>query len=96
MTELLLQKGLYVDLNFAIKLYHLHNAMGCCAKPIFIIADSSKSESYLLYFRTDGLGSTTGSEAGGWLVFTKPRACNHSFYRWFGKDIVVNFIESCK
>ena len=54
------------------------------------------SESDLLYFRMAGLGSTTGSEAGGWLVFTKTRACNPSFHRWFGKEIVVNFIESCK
>jgi hypothetical protein len=31
-------------LNFAIKLYHFHNANGCCADPVFVIADDSMSE----------------------------------------------------
>jgi hypothetical protein len=44
-------------LGFSIKLYHLHNADGYCAPPVFVIADESMDSEELAVHKVIGLSS---------------------------------------
>lgn len=79
-------------LDFAIKLYHFHNAAGDCAPTVFVIADNTMGPEEFLYFKVPKMTSDLGPGAYGWLCFTKTRACNSTFYRWFAHEVVVPFV----
>jgi hypothetical protein len=61
-----------------------------------VIADASMNDSEFKYHLVEGLGNNNGADSAGWLVFTKTRACNPEFYRWFAKEVVVNFVKTCR
>jgi hypothetical protein len=89
-------------LDFAMKLYHFHNAAGFCSPPVFVIADNSMSEGEYKVFKIDRLNSDRSMDSYGYLCFTKTRACNSTFYKWFVFNVVVPYIterrekRSCK
>jgi hypothetical protein len=80
-------------LDFAIKMYHLHNAEGYSAPPVFVIADDSMNEDAFSVEQVVGLGLSIEMNSYGWVCVTKTRACNPAFYRWFGKEVVCKFVD---
>jgi hypothetical protein len=88
-----LSKG---KLPFAIKWYWLHNAAGNVAKPVFCIADDSLSENAFEVHQVYGMGLTQDVTDFGWLVITKTRNCNDTFYDWFAENVVLDFIDSVR
>jgi hypothetical protein len=83
-------------LAFAIKMYHLHNASGYSAPPVFVIADESLSEDAFFFSKVIGLGLSGEMTTHGWVCVTKTRACNAAFYRWFGKEVVCSFVRTSR
>jgi transposase len=69
------------ELPIAIKYYHLHNAAGDVAKPVFCIADDTLGDHDLEWYLVPGLGLSTDPEANyGILAITKTRNCNDEFF----------------
>jgi hypothetical protein len=66
-------------LGFSIKLYHLHNADGYCAPPVFVVADESLDSEDVVVHKVIGLKSNQQQGAYGYLCFTKTRAGNAEF-----------------
>ena len=56
--------------GFAVKLYHLHNAAGYSAMPVFVVADESMEEEDFKCFLVNGLGNCTSMDSKGWVCFT--------------------------
>lgn len=84
------------ELEFGIKLYHMHNAAGAVAPPVYVVADKSMKEGEFVGYRVPGLGNANIPGSFGYVCFTQTRCCNDEFYRWFVKDVVVPFVESCR
>ena len=81
------------DTCIFVKLYHLHNANGTIAPPVYVIADPNLSESDFEWYEVAGLGRHGGAGNGpGFICFTKTRAANDQFYRWFNESVVIPFI----
>ncbi len=80
------------QLGYAIKLYHLHNAAGNVAPPIFVVADDSMGPDDFFQSKIIGLSNNNAPNAFGYLCFTQTRCCNPAFYRWFVKEIVCKFV----
>lgn len=89
-SEELLSKGIFIKaerdanvpltaqssggLAFAVKMYHLHNASGTSAPPVFVVADNELSEDAFHVKKIEGLGMRSGTDAYGWVCITKTRA----------------------
>ncbi len=84
------------QLDFGIKLYHCHCAAGRVVPPVFVIADDSMDADALSVNKIEGLANTNGSDAEGYLCFTKTRCCNAAFYRWFIREIVCPFVVTMR
>lgn len=81
------------DTCIFVKLYHFHNAFGTIAPPVYVIADPNLGESDFEYYEVAGLGRHGGAGNGsGFICFTKTRAANDHFYRWFNETVVIPFI----
>lgn len=83
-------------LDFAIKYYHVNNALGFTSDPVYVIADDQLDESTFKVFSVRGLGSNRVQGSIGWICFTRTRACNREFYRWFVHNILVEFAQSSR
>ncbi len=81
------------DTCLFIKLYHYHNAFGTIAPPVYVIADDTLSESDFEFYEVKSL-SRNGCEGNGtgYACFTKTRAGNDQFYKWFNERVIVPFI----
>ena len=84
------------NLGLSIKYYHLHNAQGETAPPVYVIADDSLREDDFFVLPITGLGNGTNVGSQGYLCWCKTRNCNDKFYRWFAKEIVVPFVRSVR
>lgn len=80
----------------AVKMFHCHNAAGYSTKPVFVIADDEMGEEEFKVFLVRGLGNNNVNRSNGWLCFTKTRACNRAFYRWFATEIVCKFVKKSR
>lgn len=81
------------DTCLFVKLYHYHNAYGTIAAPVFVCADSNLSEGAFEQYEVKGLSRHGGEGNGtGYLCFTKTRAANDEFYKWFNEKVIVPFI----
>ena len=85
------------DTCIFVKLYHYHNANGTIAPPVYVIADPNLSESDFEFYPVQGLGRHGGDgNSLGYICFTKTRAANDPFYRWFNAVVVIPFIEKIR
>jgi hypothetical protein len=85
------------DTNLFIKYYHLCNAAGQVSVPVLLIADPILGEEELVATRCKGGGSTDApSENYSWVVYTKTRAGNAAFYRWYAETVVAPFITEIR
>lgn len=81
------------DTCIFIKLYHYHNAFGTIAAPVYVIADNTLSEGAFEVYPVKGLSRHGGDGNGlGYVCFTKTRAANDEFYKWFNDFVVIPFI----
>lgn len=83
-------------LGVYIKKYFLHNSGGTIAPPVYVVADDTMREGEFEYFQVPGLTHSTDVGGYGYLVFSKTRAGNDSFYTWFASNIVLPFIKAVK
>lgn len=80
-------------LDFAIKLFHFHNADGYVAPPVFVIADPYMQSETFEPHRVEELVYNTDLDGFGYLVFCPTRVCNGEFYKWYIKDVVCPWVE---
>jgi hypothetical protein len=83
-------------LDFTIKHYHINNAAGFTGIPVFNIADPTMDESAFDVRQIPGLGTSQDQQNYGYLCFTKTRACNEVFYRWFAQNVLVSFVDESR
>lgn len=83
-------------LGFAIKYYHFHNAAGDMAPMVLIVADDTMGDNEFFFSEIPGLSHTQLLDAVGYLVFTKTRNCNSSFYQWYANFVVAPFVLKCR
>jgi hypothetical protein len=75
----------------------LHNAAGEVAAPVFLVSDDSLGpEEFPEPIKCGDLGGTSDINSYGWLCFTKTRNGNKSFYKWFAKEVVVEFVKQVR
>ncbi len=79
--------------SFFVKHYHLHNAAGVIATPVYVIAVDQLDEEDSIQTFIPNLGYNGG---GAWLCFTKTRCGNPSFYRWFVHTVLLQFVEDIR
>lgn len=77
-------------MSFFVKHYHLHNAAGVIATPVFVIAADHFAEDQCSMTFVPNLGYNGD---GAWLCFTKTRCGNPTFYRWFVSSVLLPFLE---
>ena len=77
---------------FFIKFYLCMNATGTTAPPIYIIADDNMVAGAIDVHLVPGLGIGTDLRADGYVVFSKTRAVNEEFYRWWFVTIYTKFV----
>ena len=77
---------------FFIKYYMLMSAGGCCADPIFVIADENMEKEQCDVHVVPGLGNSIDLSNKAFVVFTKTRCANVKFYEWFNSIALVNFV----
>lgn len=76
----------------SVKHYHLHNANGTVAPPVFIIADDSVDAESFAWHDIPELSTSTDVNGHAYLCVCRTRNANAAFYRWFGTFIVAPFI----
>jgi len=81
------------DTCLFIKLYHFHNAAGDVGPQVFIIADKDMEEGDMEAYEVFGLSSSGGQQRNAWLVFTKTRAGNDKFYKWYLETVINPFVK---
>ena len=93
------KKGESQDLtSFFVKWFAIVNAGGQSGTPVFIVSDPGMKDGDFQPYLVDGLGYKPGANEKwqGWLVFSKTRCPPPAFYRWFFKNILIEFAKSCK
>ncbi len=80
-------------LSFFIKHYHLHNADGIVAPPVYVIAYDAMDEENFVPKRVNSMGYN-GDDA--FICFTKSRAGNNAFFTWYIKEVIIPFITSIR
>lgn len=81
------------ELDQFIKLYHLNNALGLVANPVFLLANPLMEEDEFIVHKVYGGGNVSNVGCDYcYQVYTKSRCGNDAFYRWFAKEIVVPFV----
>lgn len=83
-------------LDFAVKYYHVNNANGFSATPVYVIADPLMNDDEFSWHKVFGLGTAHVSSNFGYLCFTKSRACNVAFYHWFAREVLVPFVAESR
>jgi hypothetical protein len=78
----------------SVKHYHLHNANGTVAPPVFILADDSMEE--FIWRECNELSTSTDVNGRAFLCRCRTRNANSAFYRWFGTDIVAPFVTNVR
>ncbi len=82
--------------GLAVKLFHLHNAAGHSADPVYIISHDSMKETDFEVRSITGLGNTSAVDAVGHVVFCRSRCGNNAFYTWFIEKLLVPFVKKCR
>lgn len=83
-------------LDFAVKFYHVNNALGYTAIPVYCIAVPEMTETQFEYHKIHGLGTNREQSNYGYVCFTKTRACNKAFYAWLAEHILVPFVNESR
>mmetsp|Transcript_32984 Transcript_32984/g.45233 ORF Transcript_32984/g.45233 Transcript_32984/m.45233 type:complete len:589 (-) Transcript_32984:104-1870(-) len=81
---------------FFIKHYMLMSAGGCCADPIFVIADDNMEKEQCDVHVVPGLGNSIDIANKAYVVFTKTRCANAKFYEWFNSTVLVSFVSDLR
>lgn len=80
----------------SVKHYHLHNANGTVASPVFILADDSMEAEEFIWHEVPELSTSTDENGRAYLCRCRTRNANSAFYKWFGKDIVAPFVANIR
>lgn len=80
----------------SVKHYHLHNANGTVAPPVFIIADDSMEAEEFIWHECNELATSTDVNGRAYLCRCRTRNANSAFYEWFGTDIVAPFVTNVR
>ena len=81
------------DLDVFVRLLWGNVAAGLGTVPIWCVADPNMNEEDCDAYLIPGLGNTNDISNQGYLVFTKTRAMNTNFFKWFGKEIIGPFVK---
>ena len=81
---------------FSVKHYHLHNACGTVAPPVFVIADDSMEKDAFTFEEMPQLSISTDVSGTAYLCRCKTRNCNAAFYRWYGRFLVTPFVNDVR
>jgi hypothetical protein len=80
----------------SVKHYHLHNANGTVAPPVFILADDSMEADEFIWHECNELATSTDVNGRAYLCRCRSRNANAAFYEWFGTDIVAPFVADVR
>lgn len=80
----------------SVKHYHLHNANGIVAPPVFILADDSMEVEEFIWHECNELATSTDVNGRAYLCRCRTRNANAAFYKWFGTDIVAPFVANVR
>ena len=80
----------------SIKHYHLHNASGTVAPPVFVIADDSMDPEAFVWDEVPELSTSTDVNGKAYLCRCRTRNSNSAFYRWYGIFIVAPFANDVR
>jgi hypothetical protein len=83
-------------LSRGIKWMMLCNANGNLGKSVFLVEDSSLKDGDFTKDCIRGLAPGTDPKSDGWLCFTKTRAGNNEFFKWYITEIMVSFVQECR
>ena len=78
--------------SYFVKYYLCITAAGAIATPIYICADDNMKEGVIDVHEVVGLGLGQEVLGTGYVVFSKTRAVNEEFYRWWFVTIFTKFI----
>ena len=84
------------SLGVYIKKYFFHNSAGKVAPPVYVVADDSMDAQEINVHKIMDLSNIICAGSYGFLVFCKSRACNKTFYKWYGETVVIPFVEDCR
>ena len=82
--------------SYFVKYYLCMTAAGAIATPIYICADDNMREGVIDVHEVVGLGLGQEVLGTGYVVFSKTRAVNEEFYRWWFITIFTKFIMDLK
>ncbi len=77
------------SLSFFVKHYHLHNALGYVAPPVYVIANDALQPEDLVARQVTDIGFNGGT---AWLCFTKTRGGNAAFFDFYFNSVVIPFV----
>ena len=78
--------------SYFVKYYLCMTAAGAIATPIYICADDNMKEGIIDVHEVVGLGLGQEVLGTGYVVFSKTRAVNEEFYRWWFTTIFTKFV----
>ncbi len=80
-------------LSYFIKHFHLHNADGTIAPPVYILAYDSMDAESLIVKKVPGMGYNNDI---AWICFTKTRAGNTAFFTWYIREVILPFVTAIR
>jgi hypothetical protein len=78
--------------SYFVKYYLCMTATGAIATPIYIVADDNMREGVIDVHEVVGLGLGQEVLGTGYVVFSKTRAVNEEFYRWWFMTVFTKFV----
>lgn len=82
------------DMGLFLKSYTYGTASGCMGPMVIVLADDSLDPSTVIVKKIVGITHLPDATAYGYIIFTKTRAANKEFYRWYIINVMIPYIES--
>ncbi len=80
-------------LSYFIKHFHLHNAAGTIAPPVYVIANDALNADTFSAHKIPGMGYNNEI---AWLCFSKTRSCNTAFFTWYIREVILPFVSKVR
>jgi hypothetical protein len=83
-------------LGLGVKVYNQISASGSAAPLVFHISDDAMEVNDLKVQKVEGFGHDCNPNSFSWVVTSKTRCGNDSFYRWFILNSMLPFVADCR